>query len=177
MSCIQNINGIARDCNANMGGIRKVYIAPYDEGVTLTETDGVITAITLSEGAGKFMAFNFREGAADLSHTSQIDNANGTNFMQSVLTMSFARQDATKRMEINALLKGEVMVIVVDNNGKANFLGKDAPVVAQAGDNGGKGANKTDANKYDIALVDNSLELPLFFSDLSVFANVVEEVA
>lgn len=176
MGCIQNIKGIARDCSSNIGGVKKVYIAPYDEGLSLTITDGVITAISQTAGAGKFMAYNFREGAATLTHSSQIDQTSGVNFMQSTLSITFAKQDATKRMELNSLLFGEVQCIVIDNNGKARFLGKDAPLLAQAGDNGTTGGQKTDANQYAISLLDNSAELPYFFDNDTVFADVVSEV-
>lgn len=177
MSCIQTINGLARDCGVNIGGLKKVYIAPYDEGATIAVTAGAIATYTAGQGAAKYKAFNFRAGAASMTSTSQIDAVSGVNMVQTQLVMNFGRMDATKRTEIQALLQGEVMAIAVDNNGVAWFLGKDTPVVAVGAQNAQTGAAKTEANQYGITLQDESAELPYPFADSSVYESVVEEVS
>lgn len=177
MACLQTINGIARDCAANIGGLKKVYIGPYDEGLTLELTSGAISTFTPSSGAAKLKAFNFRSGAASFTSTSQIDAVSGVSMVQTQLVMNFGRMDAAKRAEIQALLTGEVMVIAVDNNGMAWFLGKDTPVVAVGAQNAASGAAKTEANQYSITLQDESAELPYAFSALSTFSGAVEEVS
>lgn len=177
MACVQTINGIARDCAANIGGLKKVYIGPYDEGLTLAVTSGAISTFTLSTGGAKLKAFNFRAGAASFTSTSQIDAVSGVSMVQTQLVMNFGRMDAVKRAEIQALLTGEVMVIAVDNNGQAWFLGKDSPVVAIGAQNAQTGAAKTEANQYSITLQDESAELPFAFEDNTVYSGAVEEVS
>ena len=73
--------------------------------------------------------------------------------------MQFAKMDTTKRLEINALALGDLVLVVVDNNGKMWYLGKDNPVVASGGDSG-TGKAFSDANRYGIQLTDNSLLYP-----------------
>lgn len=177
MGCVQTISGIARDCQSNLGGLKKVYIAPYDEGLTLAITSGAIDTLTQSVGAAKFKAFNFRAGAASLTSTSTIDAVSGINMVQTQLVMNFGRMESVKRTEIQALLQGEVQVIAVDNNGIAWFLGKDTPVVAIGSQNGQTGAAKTEANQYSITIQDESAELPYPFTDSTVYAGVIEEVS
>ena len=160
-----------------MGGLKKVYIAPYDEGLTLAITSGAISTFTQSGGAAKFKAFNFRSGAASMTSTSQIDAVSGVSMIQTQLVMNFGRMDAVKRAEIQALLQGEVAVIAVDNNGIAWFLGKDTPVVAVGSQNSQSGAAKTEANQYSITLQDESVELPYSFADATVYEAAVEEVS
>ena len=46
MACTQTISGLGRDCQANMGGLKKVYIAPFDDGKTIALTGGEITTYT-----------------------------------------------------------------------------------------------------------------------------------
>lgn len=177
MACLQTINGIARECQSNLGGLKKVYIAPYDDEATITVTSGAISAYSAGAGAAKFKAFNFRTGAASMTSTSQIDAVSGVSMVQTQLVMNFGRMDAAKRAEIQALLTGEVMVIAVDNNGMAWFLGKDTPVVAVGAQNAASGAAKTEANQYSITLQDESAELPYAFAALSTFSGAVEEVS
>lgn len=175
MSCTQTISGLAKDCSLSMGGLKKVYIAPFDEGLTIALTTGAISTFTPS-GAVKFKAFNFRKGQASLTKTSNIDGS-GNVSINSQLVMNFKKMDAVKRTEIQALLQGEVQVIAIDNNDTAWFLGKDAPVVAVGGTNGQTGLAVTEANQYSITLQDESRELPYPFSDKTVYSAAIEEVS
>jgi hypothetical protein len=122
------------------------------------------------------MRFNFRAGAASMTSTSQIDAVSGVNMIQTQLVMNFGRMETIKRTEIQALLQGEVQVIVVDNNDNSWFLSYNSPVVAIGSQNGQTGAAKTEANQYTITLQDESAELPYQFSDNTVYAGVITEV-
>lgn len=177
MACTQTISGLGRDCQANMGGLKKVYIAPFDDGKTIALTSGEITTYTAGVSAPKYMAFNFRNGAASMTSTSTIDAVSGTTMVSTQLVMNFGRMDATKRTEIQALLQGQVQVIAVDNNGVAWLLGNESPVLAVGSQNGQTGAARTDANQYTITLQDDAPVLPLPFKDDTVYSAVVEEVA
>ena len=177
MSCTQTINGLARDCQGNMGGLKKVYIAPYDEGRTIATSSGEIATYTAGTGAANYKAFNFRPGAASMTSTSQIDAVSGVSMVQTQLVMNFGRMDAVKRAEIQALLQGEVQVIAIDNNGESWFLSFDNPVVAVGSQNAQTGAANTEANQYSITLQDNSKALPYSFADATIYAGVIDEVS
>lgn len=158
MACTQTLSGLIRDCSNSMGGIKEVYIANFDDVANLTITSDIITAIAMQSSA-KFKKYSFRPQTAELVSTPQINSENGVAYIQSVLTLQFAKMDTTKRLEINALALGDLAIIVVDNNGKMWYLGKDAPVVASGGDSG-TGKAFGDANRYGIQLTDNSLLYP-----------------
>lgn len=177
MSCTQTITGLARDCSANVGGLKKVYIAPFDEGKTVTITSGAISAYTASAGAANYKAFNFRPGAASFTSTSQIDATSGTTLVQTQLVMNFGKMETTKRTEIMALLLGQVQVIAVDNNGIGWLLGYANPVMAVGAQNAQTGAAKTEANQYSITLQDEDGMLPYAFTDATVYSSVVDEVS
>lgn len=176
MACTQTISGLARDCATNVGGVKAVYIAPYDPARSITITSGAISTYTAGTGASNYMRFNFRKGAASFTSTSQIDAVSGVNMVQTQLVMNFGKMETTKRTEIQALLQGEVQVIVVDNNGESWLLGFDAPVVAIGAQNAQTGAAMTEANQYSITLQDDSSALPYAFTDASVYAGVITEV-
>lgn len=157
--------GIERDCNANMGGIQKVWMILKSDvtGVTVdgeqdSDVDGKITAITLASGS-EVHEFAFRKGAASMTSNLQKDDTAGSYFWQTDLAMNFQRMETAKRSAVMALTLAEACAIVLDNNGLYWFLGKDEYLGATAG-TGETGQAKTDANQYTVTLQDNSLGLP-----------------
>lgn len=167
MSCTQTLSGLAKDCNANMGGIVEVLIAVFDDVTATTISDNVISAITMESGK-KFKKYNFAKNTGNLTSTYTIDAASGVKFVTSDLLLQFNRMETTKRVEISALAMADLAVIVKDSNGKYWYLGKDEPVTASAGD-GQTGTAKSDANRYTITLQDESQEMPY-----EVSASVIE---
>ena len=160
MACSQVLNGIAADCQTNVGGIREIYIANYDDvsAVTLDETSNMIKTITMVDTA-KFKKYAFKKNTSSMTSTLNVDPANGINFVQTDLALVFAKQETVKRMEIAKLSLGELRVIVLDANGKYWFLGKEEFVSATAG-TAETGTNRTDGNKYTITLSDYSASYP-----------------
>lgn len=156
--------GIERDCNANMGGIQKVWMILKSDvtAVTVDSTvenvDGKITAITLASGSAVH-EFSFRKGAASMTSNLQKDDTAGSYFWETDLVMNFQRMETAKRSAVMALTLAEACAIVLDNNGLYWFLGKDEYLGANAG-TGETGQAKTDSNQYTVTLQDNSLGLP-----------------
>ena len=160
MSCSQVLNGIAADCQTNVGGVREVYIANYSD-VTAIEVDdssNMIKTITMAETA-KFKKYAFKKNTSSMTSTLNVDPANGVNFVQTDLSLVFAKQETVKRMEIAKLSLGELRIIVLDANGKYWFLGQEEFVSATAG-TAETGVNRTDGNKYTITLTDYSSSYP-----------------
>ena len=160
MSCSQLLNGIAADCQTNVGGVREVYIANYSDVATIEvdETSNMIKTITMADTA-KFKKYAFKKNTSSMTSTLNVDPANGINFVQTDLSLVFAKQETVKRMEIAKLSLGELRVIVLDANGKYWFLGQEEFVSATAG-TAETGTNRTDGNKYTITLTDYSSSYP-----------------
>ena len=160
MACSQVLNGIAADCQTNVGGVREVYIANFSD-VTAIEVDdssNMIKTITMADTA-KFKKYAFKKNTSSMTSTLNVDPANGVNFVQTDLALVFAKQETVKRMEIAKLSLGELRVIVLDANGKYWFLGQEEFVSATAG-TAETGVNRTDGNKYTITLTDYSSSYP-----------------
>lgn len=160
MACSQLLNGIAADCQTNVGGIREVYIANYSDVTTveLDETSNMIKTITMADTA-KFKKYAFKKNTSSMTSTLNVDPANGINFVQTDLSLVFAKQETVKRMEIAKLSLGELRVIVKDANGKYWFLGQEEFVSATSG-SAETGTNRQDGNKYQIVLSDYSSSYP-----------------
>ena len=160
MACSQVLNGIAADCQTNVGGVREVYIANYGDVTTIEvdEVSNMIKTITMADTA-KFKKYAFKKNTSSMTSTLNVDPANGVNFVQTDLSLVFAKQETVKRMEIAKLSLGELRVIVLDANGKYWFLGQEEFVSATAG-TAETGVNRTDGNKYTITLTDYSSSYP-----------------
>jgi hypothetical protein len=159
MSCVQTISGILRDCAPSMGGIKRAWVANYDDVAAITETTGKVSGLTMETGK-TFKEFAFRKGSSSFTSTLNVDAANGVSYVSTEINLVFSKMESQKRVEMAALAVGELAVIVEDMNGTLWYFGKDEAVVASAGD-GQTGVARTDRNGYSITLLDNSASFPL----------------
>lgn len=158
MPCTQTLAGIARDCVANVGGIKAVYMANYEDVATVTITANVVSAITMAASA-KFYAYYFNPNTSSFVTNIQANRENGTLYFESVLSLVFARQDASKRIEVNALAEAGLMAIVQDNNDNYWLLGKDEPLLMTSG-SAATGTARADRNGYELELTDAQKQMP-----------------
>lgn len=160
MACSQSLSGIAASCDTNTGGIREVFICNYDDVTSyeVDETTHLIDTITMDTGK-VFKQYFFKKNTSNLTSTLNVDPVAGVNFVQSDLTLVFAKQETSKRMEIAKLSLGELRVIVKDANNKYWFLGAEEFVAATAA-TAQTGTNRTDGNNYTITLTDYSSSYP-----------------
>lgn len=151
-------------CIANLGGIKSVWLAEYDDkAITVTKGEGgADDTYKLKEGI-TWEEYKMRKNVASM--TSTLNNStDGASYVTTELALVFSRMDAPKRAAIQALALGEVMAVVEDSNGELWFLGKDAPLTATAGA-GETGTAMADANRYTLTLTDESKEFPIRLAD------------
>ena len=158
MACSQTLAGIARDCAANMGGIKRVLLANRADVASITLTSGKVSAITM-ESSKKFYEYNFKPGTSSMTSNWQVNRENGVKYVQTDLVMVFNRMETTKRVEVEAMAQADLYAIVEDNNGLYWLLGLDNPLELSAGD-GPTGTARTDRNGYSVTLQDDSKGLP-----------------
>lgn len=144
-------------CLTNMGGIKRVLLAPYDASKKPTlATDGKTIATVNLTG---WKLFEFRKQSSSLATEATIDDGKGVKYCTNTAALAFARQDSDKRVAIMAAFLNETAAIVEDNNGKYWYLGYDNPVSCSALA-GATGTAYGDANDYTLTLTDMSAELP-----------------
>lgn len=158
-TCCVTLAGIARDCKDSAGGIKRVWIACFDDVTAKTVSGEEITALTLATGATGFKEYRFRKETGSLTMNIQTDRVNGTSYWENDLVLQFTKLETAKRIEIQALVIGDTVVIVEDNNGKYWYLGYDEPVDLSEG-TGETGTAWADFNGYNITLQDISKEHP-----------------
>lgn len=160
MSCSQTLNGIAKDCSPNMGGVRRVYIANWEDVSFAASADTGMVNITI-EGVGEdvFKKYEFPRGLASMTSTATITPTSGGKYFTTEVVLQFNRMEATKRLEIMALAMADLAVVVEDENGKFWVPDISNPMVISAGD-GTTGTAVGDANKYGITLQVEATGLP-----------------
>lgn len=171
MACSATLTGITRDCVANRGGIKKVYFANADDVVSVSLSNGEISAITMDTGK-KFKGYYQKPNQASMTSTPQFNDMGDYAGEQTILSLVFPRQDTAKRVELAALSVVELCAIVEDMNGKYWYLGYDNPVLRNGGESG-TGAAATDSNKYGMDFVDNSNEFP-YEIDSTIISGIVD---
>lgn len=173
MACNQTLGGLILDCSSSVGGIKAVYIANYAD-VTAIEYDGeTITNFTMS-GETKFKKYEFRKQTGSMTSTLNVDEQAGVNYVSTELNLVFAKMETQKRLEISALSKGQLAVIVKDGNDNYFYLGVNDYVSATAG-SGATGQSKGDSNNYSITLKDESDDYPPLI-DKTVVEDVVDRL-
>ena len=168
--CSQVLSGLTNDCSSNIGGIKQVYIANYDDVKSIQLGEGIITGITMNDSA-KFQTYTFRKSSGSMVSNLNKDDTAGTQYVSTVLSLVFTKMETAKRIEISALSKGQLSVIVLDSNGKYWYLGYDEYVSATGG-SGNSGTAKSDSNNYTIELTDESLDWP-YEVEASALATIV----
>ena len=158
MSCSQTLAGIVKDCASNNGGIVEVYLANYsDLSAKPTITDGKISEITMASAAS-FKKYQFPKNTGSLTSTWNVGDGDN-KYVSSDLLMQFGRMETSKRVEVVAMALSDLVAIVKDKNGIYWYLGYDEPVTLGAGD-GQTGTQRSDLNRYEVTLHDESAELP-----------------
>lgn len=163
MPCTQTLAGIARECGANMGGIKAVYMANFEDVDTVTISTNVVTAITMVSSK-KFYAYYFNPNTSSFTTTMQANRENGTLYFETVLSLVFPKQDATKRVEVNALAQAGLMAIVQDSNNNCWLLGYNDPLLMTTG-TAETGVNRADRNGYALELTDAQNQMPYTVDD------------
>lgn len=148
--CNQTLAGITLDCSNNKGGIKTVYIANYGDVKGYEEAEGVITGITMTDGA-TFKAYQFRKNTGSMNSTLTADETNGLNYVTTEVSLVFTKMDTAKRVEMAALSLGQLAVIVEDSNGIYWYVTPDDYASASAG-TGETGTAKGDRNAYTLTL-------------------------
>lgn len=154
------IKGLQMDCEPNVGGIKRVWLAIYEDGIFTvsanTKGDDEVSAI---KSGTTWYEYEFRKGAGSFNSTLNIDETNGVNYVQTELALQFSRMESQKRTAIAALAVAEVAAIVLDANGKYWALAVDEPITSTAG-TAETGAARGDTNQYTITLSTYSRTYP-----------------
>ena len=172
MACNVTLMGIPIDCGTNLAGIKALYLANDASVGNVTVTEGEITEIDAS--AGTFYEYIPAKNTGSLTKTLTKDESTGVMYYTNEAVAQFNKMETAKRTELANIGMGQFKAIVLDNNGKYWFLGKDNYVSASAV-TGQTGAGLDDGNFYTLTLTDISRELPYEVDPTAIAAVVAEQ--
>ena len=162
MACNVTLTGIALDCGTNLSGVKAIYLANDASVGNVTVTEGEITEIDAS--VGTFYEYIPAKNTGSLTKTLTKDETTGVMYYTNEAVAQFNRMETAKRTELANIDRGRFKAVVLDNNNKYWYLGKDNYVSATAV-TGQTGAGLDDGNFYTLTLTDISAELPYALSE------------
>lgn len=157
MACTITLSGIPYDCQVNLAGVKMIYLADY-ASVESIAVDASGNA-TITADATPFYAYSPAKGTASLTMTMTKSEETGVLYFTNELVGNFNKMDLTKRKEMNEIARGQMVAVVLDNNGIYWVLGADNYVTATAL-TGQTGAGQDDGNFYSVTITDIAGALP-----------------
>lgn len=149
--CISNsLRGVTTDCEGSLGGIKRVYIALYADGMFTVGESGETEVVTSIKSGVTWYSYDFKPQTSNFTSTLTKTDAGGS-YVETDINLVFSRMDSAKRIEMNALALDDMAVVAVDNNGEYHAFGRWLPVTASAG-TGETGTAYGDSNNYSVTL-------------------------
>lgn len=123
MACSLTITGRSLPCRDALGGVKKVWIGPFTDGIwgavgatTPGEIDDSTAALALED-------FVSPKNTSSLTQTVNSSVENGTVFYSQVLSLVCNKPVAADVVEIQNLAKGRLAVVVQDMNDNYFVIG------------------------------------------------------
>jgi hypothetical protein len=165
MTCVLS-TAIAKPCGDGVSGLKKIWAVEWDALDSITETAGVITAMTL-DGVKAFFGWSFEPGQAQMTANINRSRENGTLFYEHKLNVKFNRYETTKRNEIKIVSAADLAIIALDRNGKYWLLGRVNGMTLESG-TGDSGKAMGDFNGFELNFTGMEEDLPIEVNSATV---------
>lgn len=111
MSCLLNA-GVTRSCGFQFGGLKKVYLANFDEvsGLTYSGVTGLITAVTMTSTGATWYEFEYEPNTSQKLEELQAGAV--SRFVNQTLNMKLANVTQAKKMTLDILANATLSAIV-----------------------------------------------------------------
>lgn len=120
MACSLTVTGRSLPCRDALGGVKKVWIAPFTDAMWSDVASGEIPN---SEAALTLHDFVSPKNSSSLTQTVNSSVENGTVFYTQVLSLVLNKPVAADITEVQELGKGRLAIVVQDNNDNYFVLG------------------------------------------------------
>lgn len=158
-SCMTLTSGICRGCRDNAGGIKKFYVADINDvqWPLTTDSDGAITDIVLDDDKDWYV-LQPNKYSSNWQENINVSVENGTLGYEQVITAVFGKNDQAVRNTIAEMAKGDLIIIIVDNNDKMWLVGNQDNGAYVSGGNSASGTALTDLNGWNVTFTCQSRE-------------------
>lgn len=138
--------GYSLDCRDSLGGTDEAYFIEFDNITAMTETAGVITAMTKAS-AKRFWKYKFPKETANYKETFTGDEKTGTSFWAQTFAIILNKMQTATRNELILLGKNRLLIVYKDENSKFWLMGRTGAALMNGGENG-SGTARGDRNGY-----------------------------
>lgn len=112
------------DCETVTGGIREIYILPFDDFTSVTVAAHEISAIT-EVGAPTWYKYELNEEVGNLTCEETKDLKNNTVSYVANCAFTLNKMEAAKANELSIMVIQQVVAIILTENGEYFFIGDD----------------------------------------------------
>jgi len=141
-------SGYTIDCRDQAGGNKELYIIAFNDVEEVTESSGLVTAITKATGK-RFYKFEIPQETAEGKDTPTGNTANGSLFFTHEVTFPINKRDATTRNQVLVLAKSRVIIVMKELTGRYTMYGKDTGLWMNTAE-GTSGVAAGDRNGYNL---------------------------
>jgi hypothetical protein len=120
------------DCRDSIGGLKQMFAMPFDDLATVTETAGVVTALTKDTGK-KFWKWELPRETAEMTSDIQANEQNGSLFYNHTAKIAINKLSSQMRNEVMLIAKNRLVMVGEDMNGKFWLIGKQRGVSVKGG--------------------------------------------
>lgn len=165
MPCSQTLASYQlSDCFSSRGGIKAVWVAPYVEnGFTIGEA-GTVTGF--STGVS-WLKQELHRNLASLTSTYNYDDSTRSSYVSTEATWQYLKMQKESRLQMSALAKSDLMVVVEDANGTYFALGIQEPVKVTTG-TGSTGTDRGERNAYEVTVTDFNEDYPAILDQSAI---------
>jgi hypothetical protein len=149
--------GYVLDCREGIGGLKEVYIIELGNISAITESSGVVTAITKRTGK-RFWKYSLVRETSNATETITGNEQNGTLFYAQTVQIILNKRQASVRNEVMLLAKNNLVIVGVENSGKAFLYGREQGLILNTG-TAETGTAWGDRNGYTLPFAGNEKEL------------------
>lgn len=149
--------GYNNDCRESIGGLKETYIIEKDSISSITEVSGVVTAITKKTGK-RFWKYSLVRETSNTAENITGSEQNGTLYYAQQVQVVLNKKTASVRNEIMLLAKNNLIIIGVENTGKAFLYGKENGLQLNGG-TAESGTAWADRNGYTLPFTGNEVAL------------------
>jgi len=131
MACNSLSIGRALPCTSSVGGIKAIYVAPFNSLGALTIVSGQVTAIG-NDGSVDLYKYDL-ESSNGLEQAVTASAENGSVYYEQTLTMTLKKLDLLSQQELIDLIKSRTQIFVEDYNGNYFLMGATNGVQSSGG--------------------------------------------
>lgn len=123
MSCLLS-GGITRACGFQFGGLKKVYLANFEEvsGLTYSGNTGLITAVSMTSTGATWYEFEYEPNTAQ--KLEELVAGDVSRFVNQTLNMKLANVTQAKKLTIDSLANATLSVMLQTQDNLYWFFGE-----------------------------------------------------